>query len=96
MLRRLMTAAALATLCTAPGWAGETKADRASVERVMSQWPEAARVEAERMIVRYGLPDRVTDTILIWDAEDTAQQQAMVDLAGEPVTRAEAGDDSPR
>lgn len=88
----LGTIALAATMVITPALAGEVKADHASVERVMSEWTPQARADAEKLIARYGMPDRVTDTILIWDVKSAAQQQAMVDMTRETPATAEAGD----
>ena len=93
MLKRVGAIVALtAAMGLGPASADETKADRASVDHVMAQWAPEARADAERLIARYGLPDRVTDTILIWDVRSAAQQQAMLSMANGDRSSAEAGE----
>lgn len=93
MLKTILASTALAAaLAVAPVVAGEVSADRASVDRVMSEWTPQARADAEKLIALYGMPDRVTDTILVWDVESTTQQQAMVDMTRDASATAEAGD----
>ncbi|MFT3811053.1 MAG: hypothetical protein QM698_14145 [Micropepsaceae bacterium] len=93
MLKQIFAAVLSAACAVVPALASETKADRASIDRVMADWTPEARADAEKLMARYGLPDRVTETILIWDVQSAAQQQAMVDMTGGGRTTAEAGDD---
>ncbi len=93
MLKAILAATVLAiTMAVTPALAADSKADRASVDHVMSEWTPEARADAEKLIARYGMPNRVTDTVLIWDVQSAAQQQAMVDMTRDAATTAEAGD----
>jgi len=86
----LSIAVALA-MSAAPAFADEGKVSRERLERIMADWPADVRTDAERLIEIYGLPDRVTSTVLVWDVPDVAQQQAMVRDAGDMRASAEAG-----
>lgn len=83
---------AMLVLGGAPAVAGESQVSRARLDAIMSAWPDEVRANAERLIDRYGLPDRVTATVLVWDVHSVAQQQAMVKAAGERRHSAEAGE----
>lgn len=71
--------------------AANEKVSREGLDHIMAAWPGEVRGQAERLVALYGLPDRVTATILVWDVAGTAQQQAMMRVAGERAHTAEAG-----
>lgn len=85
---------ALALALGAPGaFAADGKVSQTRLERLMAGWPDEIRENAELLVARYGLPDRVTATTLVWDVPDQAQQQAMVRTVGDRIHSAEAGEE---
>jgi hypothetical protein len=77
--RRLMLALLASPLFVAAGPAysqGEQPASRqqtsekAAAQQVIEEWPETASKVAREMIDKYGEPDGVTDTMLIWEEND--------------------------
>lgn len=91
MFTRSLLALGLALgLGAAPALA-EGKVSRERLDHIMSAWPSEVRANAEKLIASYGMPDRVTSTILVWDVPSAAQQQAMVRAAGDYDRAAEAG-----
>ncbi len=75
--------------------AAEGKVSQTRLDSVMAAWPADVRANAEQLVSRFGLPDRVTATTLVWDVPDTAQQNAMVRAVGEARATAEAGEETP-
>ena len=95
MLKRALAALGLTlALCGGSALAADGKVSRDRLDSIMSAWPDDVRANAEKLIAEYGMPDRVTATILVWDVPGAAQQQAMMRAAGEMVHRAEAGDEN--
>ncbi len=87
----ISTLALVLGLGASPAFSGDGKVSRERLDAIMSAWPDDVRENAEHLIAAYGMPDRVTSTILVWDVPSAAQQAAMVRAAGERVTTAEAG-----
>lgn len=78
MLARLSLVAAL---LLAVGGARAAAGEKVSPERlamIMSAWPADVRANAEHLVSEFGMPDRVTSTILVWDVHSAAQQHAMM------------------
>lgn len=70
-LLTVLAASSLATLT--PLTAAETPrpqplaaADRASLDKIISTWPERPRLGAQQMIAKYGVPQEMTAAQLIW------------------------------
>ncbi len=91
-LAALSFAIALA-MGAAPAFAADSAVSRQTLDQIMSTWPDEVRADAERLVAQFGLPDRVTSTVLVWDVPNLAQQQAMVRAAGASGNSAEAGSD---
>ena len=92
MKRSFIISAGMALALSAmPLFTAQAKVSQERLEQIMSAWPDDIRSNAERLVAAYGLPDRVTSTVLVWDVPNTAQQQAMLRTAGERGQTAEAG-----
>lgn len=85
-----------AALASGMAMAADGKVSRERLDRAMSSWSDDVRANAEILVSRYGLPDRITDTALVWDTQSPAQQTAMVSTVAHFRTRAEAGEGWPR
>lgn len=92
MFRTLFVSIGLSVaLAAAPGSTADAKISKTRLDQIMSAWPAEVRDNAQRLVAAYGLPDRVTSTILVWDVPSEAQQQAMMRTAGNRAPTAEAG-----
>ncbi len=92
MLKRSLAILGLAlALGASSAFAVEGKVSRERLDSIMSAWPDDVRANAEKLIAQYGMPDRVTATILVWDVDGAAQQQAMMKAISERPQSAEAG-----
>lgn len=59
---------AVAALLTVPALAGDiSKKDLSEVTKQLQSWPDESKKAADFMVKKYGKPDAVTDTMLVWN-----------------------------
>lgn len=66
-LAAAMTAAILSFSVSAPSIANEVKLSTEQTNQMIEQWPKASKKAAHAMMDKYGQPDGVTSSMLVWE-----------------------------